>query len=214
MSTAIPIFRLSLSNILAGLALTKCFDMVVRSDPSYDEVLLCAFFTLNVINFFHAKIAIAEETRFQALIESHPGVALIETHLTSALWLSFYVQAFFVKNLEFFLLAMVALRSIDVVIVLVDSYIDNRILRFAPTPHLIHRIFWLVYDAFYILFVLFYFYGERIIGGDYPALIRAFVPEILLASVVIDYVIDYWLGKALYRNVRPVPAIGVTDARA
>lgn len=189
------ILRFELSTIIVGLALAQAVAEGVRHKSDLTTLLFTLFFFVNVINFYHAKLSIALEDRYTRLTRDFHYISLFESYLTMGLWLSLFVQSFFVSSPTAFFALVLVVRTIDIILIIFDSVVDKYVVRH-PTAHKMQRRYWVLYSVLNIVFAAAYI---AIYGSSTPSSQTLNIIAILLTiSVFVDIFLDYLIGRSLY----------------
>ncbi len=176
---------------LLGISLPVAFGSLFTADFRWSLLAATSAVTLNALNFFHGKVATAEDQSYLTALALRQGFALADYGLNLALVICFVVMAFGAGDATILNASLVALRSLDLVLVLVVVRVldQGRVEK--------SQRFWLLMNSAGI--VLF---GALLVASIIGrAGIYDWTAWIFLGYIVIDIIGDYALNAGIYFHV-------------
>ncbi|MDP9177350.1 MAG: methyltransferase domain-containing protein [Gemmatimonadota bacterium] len=177
------VVQFHLVGMLLGTSIAFAIDGAIK-DFSVPLVFGLAAFLLNSLNFFHGKVVTLEDVEYNFALINRPALALADFGLNTSIFLAFTVMGLAVAKPTSFLLASIAVRTLDIPLVLLTRSV-------AVQRQLRAHSYWLAIDLVAVAFlavVLWITLSSRPpspLASPLIAYVAAFT--VVLADIIVDY---------------------------
>jgi hypothetical protein len=188
--------RFQIITILVGLSLDKAISKIADKASTAFTILCIVYFTINILNFYHAKIVTTESPEYK------PGkneaiYEIMDYLLNSLLMIGFLIVALYVDEFKKFLFANIALRLVDLAMIGHSFISVSRSKRGGEM--LRANLYWAAYSTFTILLL-----AMLIVSITHCHMtVALWMPGVLLASVIVDIALDYSINWHFYFPSEP-----------
>jgi len=176
------IVRFHLLAVLLGVSIPFAVEDLIRG---YSNSMLLAetAFLLTALNFFHGKVVMLEDEDYNNALTDRPLLALIDYGLNLLVILCFVFMAFFLDKPGRLVIANLALRTLDTILVLaVRSALPREAIRKAQNTWLLINVGALV--SFLVFAWIYWPVSEHHFAASLTFLV------IILADILIDYSVN------------------------
>ncbi len=183
------IVQFTLMGALLGVALPAAIGSVATK-PSWPAVALCSAYVFQALNFFHGKVSTLEDEDYIRALTAQPRLALLDYALNLSIVVTQVLIAFLFDHLVLLAVANVAMRVLDLFLVLLTRQVSfSELVRRAQKS-------WAVFDG--ISAGIWIAVANIAYHTANPRLQLAFVGCSFFLIIIADLAMDYSYNRDLY----------------
>ena len=191
MNLGTSIVRFQIVTILVGLALEKAASAIVSSNKIFTTIAL-AYFVVNLLNFYHAKIVTTEDEEYKTNQRRKPLQEMTDFVLNSTLMGSFLFIPLYADAFLSFLIANFIMRLLDMALIVFNFRTTPKTERGKAVIRA-HR-YWAIYNSFTMSILL----GFAALLFFQVTTEQLWMPIVLLATAILDVILDYKINWSFY----------------